>query len=201
MPNWCENNIIITADTPNDLVKIVRRYFLEKGGSNGSLELDFNRIVPEPETINSCPPKYIINNNSNNIQKLKSRGWFNWYDWHCDYWGTKWNASSESWFDIDSIDEILKNGIKRLYIYTQTAWSPCVPIVQALQRQNPNIFVEMQYYEPGMCFAGEIMSDGTENNYEFDHDDPDFRKWTIDNGFETEEYYQEYDAENAKENN
>jgi len=200
MPNYCENNIYISAKTPNDLLKFVRKYLLEKGGSNGSLELDFNRIVHEPRSINECPPQY-INNNSNNIQKLKGRNWFNWYDWRCAYWGTKWNVNNKDscFFSIDSIDEILTHNINNISIYAQTAWSPPIPLLQEWQRQaqamDPDILIEADYYEPGWGFAGELHSDGSDIDVPFDSMDDDFRKWTIHNGYESVEHYMDLDAD------
>ena len=196
MPNWCENNIHIFAKTPNDLLKFVRKYLLEKGGKNGSLTLDFNRIVPEPKTIKQCPPQF--RNNDAHLQKLKGKDWFNWYDWRCVYWGTKWNAD-DCYINIDSIDEILKNNINNIDIYVATAWTPPIPLLQEWQRQaqamNPDILITSTYYECGMCFAGELLSDGSENELDFNQDDKEFREWTIHNGYETEEFYEEYDAE------
>jgi len=195
MPNWCENSIKIHATTPNELVKFVRKYFLKRGGNNGSLELDFNRIIHEPRSINECPSQY-INNGNNHIQILKGKDWFNWYDWRCAYWGTKWNADSDGvYFSIDSIDEILTHNISDLYISCSTAWSPCVPIVLELQKYNPNIKVESSYYEPGMCFSGEIHSDGSDIDIPFDSMDDDFRKWAIREGYESVERYIDLDTD------
>ena len=197
MPNWCDNQISIIANTPNDLVKFVRKYLLKKGGSNGSLELDFNKIIPEPKSINECPSKYIIPEDKRCRDK---KNWFDWYHWHCDFWGTKWNVSEdETYISINSIDDIIKNGYKELYIFAPTAWCPCVPIILKLQEDNPNICIELKYYECGVGFAGEVLSNGSEIEMEVDHDDPDFREWAIENGFESEDFYNEYDAEKENE--
>ena len=66
------------------------------------------------------------------------RPWFNWYAWHCKFWGTKWDACDSS---ADSED---------LSIYFATAWSAPYPIFEALAFKYPKIPFEVtSYYEDG----------------------------------------------------
>ena len=59
--------------------------------------VDFETIIPSPKTIEECPKEYILGEglkgkNGLQIHPEDKRPWFNWYDWHCDFWGCKWNA-------------------------------------------------------------------------------------------------------------
>jgi len=166
MSNSCENNIKIHATTPNELVKFVRKYFLKHGGTKGELTLNFNKIIKKPRTESGHK-----------------------------YWGTGRNVDSDDvFFSINSIDNILTNNISDLYISCFTAWNPCIPIVLELQKYNPNIKVESTYYECGMCFAGEVHSDGSDIDIPFAPMNDDFRKWAIKEGYECADYYKDLDT-------
>lgn len=92
-------------------------------------EFDFNKIVPQPRSIEECPVKYVIpelERKNSNIEILKDRPWFNWYEWNWDYWGTKWRVH-----DTHKKD---KNNIR-----FKTAWRPPLKVIKALSK---NIQIE-----------------------------------------------------------
>lgn len=84
-------------------------------------EIDFNKIIPEPETEDECPEEYKVNKSSS-IESLKDKPWFNWYEWHIDHWGTKWGA-------YNCYTKIGKSYIKFVF---STAWSVAQPIIERL---------------------------------------------------------------------
>ena len=83
--------------------------------------IDFNKIIPEPETEDECPDEYKVNKSSP-IELLKDKPWFNWYEWHIDHWGTKWGA-------YNCYTKIGKSYIKFVF---STAWSVAQPIIERL---------------------------------------------------------------------
>lgn len=83
--------------------------------------IDFNKIIPEPDDEVSCPDEFKMNKDSH-VEKLPDKPWFNWYDWHIKYWGTKWNA-------YDCYTKIGKSYI--MFIFS-TAWAVAYPIVKRL---------------------------------------------------------------------
>lgn len=83
--------------------------------------IDFNKIIPEPETEDECPDEYKVNKSSS-IELLKDKPWFNWYEWHIDHWGTKWGA-------YNCYTKIGKSYIKFVF---STAWSVAQPIIERL---------------------------------------------------------------------
>lgn len=83
--------------------------------------IDFNKIIPEPTSIEECPEKYRVTEHSL-ISIEKDRPWFNWYTWHNKYWGTKWDA-------YDGTVYCLSDGV--LFTFS-TAWSPAMPIFEKL---------------------------------------------------------------------
>lgn len=102
---------------------------------NGKKCFDFNKLVPEPMSIQCCPEQYIDNGNCH-LAHNDERSWFNWYDWHCDYWGTKWNSYNYS-DNLANDDEIS----------FWTAWSEPEPIWEALSRRYPKetIYIRASY--------------------------------------------------------
>jgi hypothetical protein len=63
-----------------------------------------------------------------NIQKYGAKDW---YDWSCNNWGTKWNASDST------IDENI--------ITFETAWATPVPIIEKLSIDYPNLEFVVSY--------------------------------------------------------
>lgn len=85
--------------------------------------IDFNKIIPEPTTIEECPEDCRVKSvKEAHISEDETRPWFNWYDWHCTYWGTKWNA-------YDCYTLIGKSWIKFVF---STAWNVASPVIHRL---------------------------------------------------------------------
>ena len=87
----------------------------------------------------------------------------NWYDWHCENWGTKWDAA-EGFIGMEASNE--------LELGFDTAWGPPIAFYKKLEEQG--FEVSASYYETGMCFIGEY-ADGTDECYEYDFDDDEWR--------------------------
>lgn len=63
----------------------------EYKGATEEYIIDFDLIIPEPRFKKDCPKDCIVNKDSH-VMEDKDRPWFDWYEWHCRYWNTKWNA-------------------------------------------------------------------------------------------------------------
>lgn len=83
--------------------------------------IDFNKIIPEPETEDECPDEYKVNKDSH-ISIREEKPWFDWYEWHIANWGTKWGA-------YDCYTKIGKSYIKFIF---STAWNVAQPIIERL---------------------------------------------------------------------
>jgi hypothetical protein len=72
-------------------------------------------------------------------------GYDNWYDWCLDNWGCKWDIYGLS---IDyQTDE-------KLCVSYETPWRPNYDFIAFLGTKFQKLEFELEYYEPGMCFAG-----------------------------------------------
>ena len=77
-----------------------------------------------------------------NIEKYS---YGNWYEWSCKNWGTKWNAYDGYVNEVS--DECFQ-------VSFCTAWSPPMPVIQKMGEKFPELYIEMEYQEEGMGFAG-----------------------------------------------
>ena len=72
----------------------------------------YEAVIPSPKTKKECPKEYLMNEESHS-QALEDRPWFDWYRFHLNHWGTKWNAC----------DGYTKIGATQLTFVFSTAWS------------------------------------------------------------------------------
>ena len=122
MPNWCEN--ILTVSGPTN---IVNKFFEDnkstEEGTDEVINLSFEKLIPTQD-----------NNN--------------WYQEHCDNWGTKW----------DACDVELSRCDTELHYSFNTAWGPpesWLKTVGLIHEYHDLEFV-LEYLEPGCDFQGEL---------------------------------------------
>jgi hypothetical protein len=85
----------------------------------------------------------------------------NWYNTNCDRWGCKW--------DVDISEHDISVEDDAIYMYIQTAWSPCNGFLKMLHEKY-GVDCENDYNESGNDFAGRYTIDsGGENDecYEY----------------------------------
>ena len=76
-------------------------------------------------------------------------------------WGTKWDISTEGLQFTDHGD-----GTAEIEGYFDSAWSPPVEAFQQLAEDWDSCYIELKYFEPGMCFVGVFDSEGGDAYYE-----------------------------------
>jgi hypothetical protein len=77
-------------------------------------------------------------------------GYWDWYDWSVNHWGTKWNASAAR----------LDRQERRDKLTFSTAWSPPRPVVAALGRRFPANTFSLRFYERGAALKGRFKVRG-----------------------------------------
>ena len=115
MPNWCENELTITSPDVNRVLEAIRS---ENDQDQEVRLFDFNRIIPYPQIYRDLDLRAaayqekllaITRDDPERRQKLEALGleygvepgtpWIQdgynsgGYEWCCDNWSTKWNAS------------------------------------------------------------------------------------------------------------
>lgn len=147
MPNWCDNTVTITGD--KDKVKAIWNS-IDSG--TGFL----NALRPEPDyDAVEVEPAYPSNDGKPDPMPA-------WWNWRVVNWGTKWevDTTGQFTFEIDNANEDAT-----LTGYFESAWSPPIEALQYYADQNPDVYVEIKYYEPLMCFIGKWDSDIAEEHY------------------------------------
>tara|TARA_R100000781_G_scaffold109646_1_gene74693 strand:+ start:106 stop:669 length:564 start_codon:yes stop_codon:yes gene_type:complete len=106
MPNWCDNRVCLLANNKRGNAQI-KKFLKSSWNKNegGEYELDYNGLIPSPDW-DKTP------NDKGKLPKQNADGFMRfpdgkvdgrWYEWNCDNWGTKWNASNSciDWYEED----------------------------------------------------------------------------------------------------
>ena len=91
------------------------------------MELSFNKNVPLPDEESE-----------------------NWYNWRIANWGTKWDLGDDTAY-VSNEDETIC-----VYNFC-TAWGPPITWLTTVSANYSDIKFELDYCEPGMNFAGNII--------------------------------------------
>lgn len=160
MPNHVKNVLKFRKLKKDDIDFILNTIAIAAEDDSGYW-IDFDKIIPEPQTEEECPKDCIVNKDSH-IEIEKDKPWFDWYEWRNKYWGTKWGA-----YDCYSI--IGKSYIKFIF---STAWSTPRPIIEQLRLLGYEF--ELKYADEDYGHNCGIISyepNGTDGKMEFYHED------------------------------
>lgn len=98
-------------------------------------------------------------------EEMTHVGLISWYDWRVGKgWGTKWDAYSVA-VDVTGLEA---GGLR---IDFDTAWSPPVPVVLALQERHSDLTIRLHAEEPGMGYQLDVHADGELVETELDTSD------------------------------
>jgi hypothetical protein len=157
-----------------------------------------NAVIPVPQDLTDTVSGRLGNGDEQKALEAKTAanlekyGYGNWYDYQIAKWGTKWDVTCDS-VEIDE-DGLGFSG------NFDSAWSPPVPIAEALAEQG--FEVTLYYYEPGMGYCGK-WEDGFDDYHEYSGETSDTVRAAIgddlDDMFGISESIAEYEAENPEE--
>ena len=108
------------------------------------------------------------------IDNEKKYGYANWYDWSCNKWGTKWNASNT--IMLIEYDSPLVDAPYPIAIAFETAWSPPVPIIEELFIQYPLLTFTLEFKEEGVGFEGIMRGCKHTDKYHYDIKDVEYEE-------------------------
>ena len=137
--------------------------------------LTLNKILPMPkeleETTSPTP-----DSEAEKAKELAAKyGASNWYDWHINNWGTKWDCDIEE-ADYDTTPE-------SIVFNFDSAWSPPTKAIVALSKLFPTLSLTLTYREDGCAFAGilKVGNDEFEDIYhDSSQDEAAYRQFVID---------------------
>lgn len=166
MPNWCDNNIVISGDAEN-ISKF--KQWIDDGKNF------LSKINPTPKPLTetvagfSGDPEEQKKIEEQSAANLKEYGARNWYDWNINNWGTKWDVDAE-FDDYGTTDN-------EVIIRFQSAWSPPQRAISALAGKFNDLSIRHAYFEEGMCFVGVDKYEKGEISEEIYNEDSQSDEW------------------------
>jgi hypothetical protein len=152
MPNWCYNDVTVSA-RPQELLKLVQAF------ADGRL---FDSIIPVPEALkdellHSYGGFNADENDASRAEMMQVYGYENMIDFCYDKWGTKW--------DVCMYDDAARGGkwdvaVKDngdLQLSFRTAWSPPFGIFEGMK--DLGYYVVAKYTEEMDEYSG-VWEDG-----------------------------------------
>lgn len=131
MPNWCDN-LVTLRHSDKSKIDALEQELLKKENMQV-----FDSLRPRPADQEE-----------------------NWYDWNCENWGTKWDATVYEWD---------REGNNEIWISFDSAWSPPTQLYQFLVDSGWE--VSAYYHEGGMAYCGKFTTELGDEYYEYDMND------------------------------
>jgi len=185
MPNWCDNQITITADKA--VIDKIEQITKEEKDDKGLL----NFMYPMPKELDSTTA-----DGSKDKEMLAKHGHSDWYSWRTDNWSTKWEVCE--FYGVDRHDDTISFAFS-------SAWAPPVGAYEHFLGEHDDCSLKAYYYEGGCDFAG-CWDNGSDEciapgDYKSDDD-----YWNDGLGYDLAEQFNflesmaEYEAEQEEEN-
>lgn len=129
MPNWCKN--ILEIDNNGEKVLELLELLKDEKGN-----LTFNKAVPMPKELEESDHTTLEDMKVKDKERLiELYGATNLYDWRCEKWGCKWDATESKFY---------KNKDKWI-IEFRTPWGPPMKFMKTLSEMFKNITFTLQY--------------------------------------------------------
>ena len=146
MPNYCNNNIVITG--PNSVIDKIEKI---ANGDKGDL---LQYFYPMPKELNDTVAGPEPKTKKEKLEKRRLQveyGASNWYDWRVENWGTKWDIME--FYNINRKE--IGEDESEISLGFDTAWAPPLGAYEKFIDKNSNCSLKAYYYEPGCDFMGE----------------------------------------------
>ena len=146
MPNYCNNNIVITG--PNSVIDKIEKI---ANGDKGDL---LQYFYPMPKELNDTVAGPEPKTKKEKLEKRRLQveyGASNWYDWRVENWGTKWDIME--FYNINRKE--IGEDESEISLGFDTAWAPALGAYEKFLDKNSNCSLKAYYYEPGCDFMGE----------------------------------------------
>ena len=189
MPNWCDNQITITADKA--VIDKIEQITKEEKDDQGLL----NFFHPMPKELDGTTSP----SSSADKPQPMVEGFDCWYDWRVENWCTKWEVSE--FYGVDRQGDTISFAFS-------SAWAPptgaYTRFITSMAEKNLDVSLKAYYYEGGCDFAG-CWDNGDDecispSDYKSDDD-----YWNDGLGYDLNEMFnfiesmQEYEAEQEAE--
>jgi hypothetical protein len=103
----------------------------------------------------ACTPCRFICPQPQDLKEDEDNGGGGWYEWNCEHWGTKWEASQLQ-LQNDEDDATIE-------LSFETAWSPPISALDHWKTTNTYMPTTLKYIEHGCAFEG-MWDDGEDTS-------------------------------------
>ena len=158
MPNWCYNSLCVSGNK-EILADFVSKTLIPCNMSSEeeydeSHRFTFNILHPTPKALEGeCSPLRKLEGEDDTQYKermaenVRLYGAEDWYRWHLDNWGTKWDASSTS---VQQLDD------QNFNVQFHTAWSPPIDWFEKIIPMYPQLEFDLIFDEESQDFCGRM---------------------------------------------
>ena len=158
MPNWCYNSLCVSGNK-EILADFVSKTLVPCDMSSEeeydeSHRFTFNILHPTPKALegNTSPLRKLEGEDDSQFKErmaenVRLYGADDWYRWHLNNWGTKWDASSTS---VEQLDETNFN------VQFHTAWSPPIDWFEKIIPMYPQLEFDLIFDEESQDFCGRM---------------------------------------------
>ena len=166
MPNWCQNNLILSHKDPKKIEMVIEAIENERF---------FDTIKPMPQELRDTisgsmgagtpEQKALKKQQASNRKKY---GYPTWYEFANYEWGTKWDANDAEIIYVTE-PEWTDNGElidASVFVSFDTAWCSPTGIYEELVAMG--FEVDARYYESGCGFAGWFTNEGGNSYFEWE---------------------------------
>jgi hypothetical protein len=134
--------------------------------------LDFNGTVPMPMELEGTEASFGKLDDPEEAKALMEKyGATDWYQWHLNNWGTKWNA-----YDVDNEPETIEGGLRYRF---DTAWSSPAQWLYQTAEQFPELRFEDAWQDEGGG-AGILKVWHDEGTLQEDHQEMSDHEWSME---------------------
>ena len=179
MPNYCNNNIVITG--PNSVIDKIEKI---ANGDKGDL---LQYFYPMPKELNDTVAGPEPKTKKEKLEKRRLQveyGASNWYDWRVENWGTKWDIME--FYNITR--KVIGEDESEIELGFDTAWAPALGAYEKFIDENSNCSLKAYYYEPGCDFMGE-WDNGIDSCFEVEKYGLDDNFWKQGIGKTLDDYF------------
>lgn len=158
MPNWCYNSLCVSGNKEilADFVSktLVPRNMSSEEEYDESHKFTFNILHPLPKALEggfSPLPKLEGEDDTQYKERMAENirlyGAEDWYRWHIDNWGTKWDASSTC---VEQLDD------QNFNVQFHTAWSPPIDWFEKVIPMYPQLEFDLIFDEESQDYCGRM---------------------------------------------
>ena len=190
MPNWCYNQGSISG-TKDSIKKFIKDGLQVETLPENMTEIDdllqnFEELsignwLPMPQIFSDFDTTNYPDKFPDAVkEQMEKYGVVGWRDWRSKFYGCKWDCN------FDNIQYTENWGESIITFYFDSPWSPPIAWFKNIQEKYPDLDIEVQFIEHGICFSG--VGSTVRDSDDVTFESMDFDDWTESPLYESQGY-------------